>query len=70
MKKNNCCDSNELPALLSVNNLQAMGLGRSTVYKLFKMPGLPVVHIGGRKFMIRDKFITWLENGGDASLKI
>lgn len=70
MKNNNCCDSNELPALLSVNNLQAMGLGRSMVYKLFKMPGLPVVHIGGRVFMLRDKFYAWLENGGDSTLDI
>lgn len=68
MKNTNCCNSNELPALLSISNLQAMGMGRSMAYQLLKSPKLPVVQIGGRRFMLRDKFITWLENGGDASL--
>lgn len=65
-KNNNSID--EFPILMSVHDLQAMGMGRSMAYKLLGSDKLPTVHIGDRVFLLRDKFYEWLENGGDKTL--
>ena len=46
--------------LLSASDLQEMGMGRSMVYQLLNRADLPVVQIGKRKFMHREKFLEWL----------
>ena len=47
--------------LLSAKDLQTMGVGRGMAYSLLSRSDMPVVIIGGRKFMHKDLFMKWLE---------
>ena len=47
--------------VLSATDIQKMGFCRSMAYQLLNREDLPVVVIGGRKFMHRDLFLKWLE---------
>lgn len=47
--------------LLTSKDLQKMGISRTRAYQLLDRPDLPVVILGGRKFMHRKLFIQWLE---------
>jgi len=40
--------------------LQDMGFSRSMSYALFNREDIPVIHIGKRKFIRREKFMEWL----------
>ena len=60
----------DFPILLSVCELEAMGMGRSMAYKLLGSDKLPRVAIGKRCFLLRDEFYEWLKSGGDSSLTI
>jgi len=51
---------NGTPEILSAKDLQEMGFSRSMSYALFNREGIPVIHIGKRKFIRREKFIEWL----------
>lgn len=51
-----------LPMMLSANDIQAMGFTRTMVYKILSSDEVPVVKIGSRKFVQRDKFFTWLDS--------
>ena len=51
---------NGTPEILSAKDLQDMGFSRSMSYALFNREGIPVIHIGKRKFIRREKFIEWL----------
>ena len=48
------------PEILSAKDLQDMGFSRSMVYALFNRVDVPVIHIGKRKFIRREKFLEWL----------
>ncbi len=52
----------ELPILLSAKDIQSIGLSRSMAYQLLNRSDVPVVAIGGRKFINRDKFFEWIDN--------
>lgn len=47
--------------LLTSKDLQKMGISRTRAYQLLDRPDLPVVTLGGRKFMHRKLFSQWLE---------
>jgi len=47
--------------LLSVNDLQDMGIARTMVYNLFNREDFPTVQIGKRKFVREEKFNEWLQ---------
>ena len=51
-----------LPMMLSANDIQAMGFTRTMVYKILSSEEVPVVKIGSRKFVQRDKFFAWLDS--------
>lgn len=51
-----------LPMMLSANDIQAMGFTRTMVYKILSSEEVPVVKIGNRKFVQRDKFFAWLDS--------
>lgn len=51
-----------LPMMLSANDIQAMGFTRTMVYKILSFEEVPVVKIGSRKFVQRDKFFAWLDS--------
>lgn len=48
------------PEILSAKDLQDMGFSRSMAYALFNRADVPVIHIGKRKFIRREKFFEWL----------
>jgi hypothetical protein len=50
-----------LPMMLSANDIQSMGFARTMVYKILNRKDVPVVKIGNRKFIRKDKFFAWLE---------
>ena len=51
---------NSTPEILSAKDLQDMGFSRSMSYALFNREDIPVIHIGKRKFIRREKFMEWL----------
>ncbi len=51
-----------LPMMLSANDLQDMGFSRTMVYKILNSKEVPVVKIGSRKFIQKDKFFKWLDS--------
>ena len=53
-------DLKHTPEILSAKNLQDMGFSRSMSYALFNRTDVPVIHIGKRKFIRREKFLDWL----------
>lgn len=55
-------NGNEFPMMLTANDLQAMGFRRAIVYKILNSADVPVVKIGSRKFIQRDKFFKWLDS--------
>ena len=57
-----------LPMMLSANDIQAMGFTRTMVYKILSSEEVPVVKIGSRKFVQRDKFFVWLDSKEESEL--
>ncbi len=51
-----------LPMMLSANEIQAMGFTRTMAYNILNREDVPVVKIGSRKFIQRDKFFDWLDS--------
>ena len=51
---------NATPEILSAKDLQEMGFSRSMSYALFNREDIPVIRIGKRKFIRRDRFMEWL----------
>ena len=50
-----------LPVMLSANDIQTMGFTRTMAYNILDRDDVPVVKIGSRKFIQRDKFFDWLD---------
>lgn len=48
------------PEILSAKDLRDMGFSRPMSYALFNRADVPVIHIGKRKFIRREKFLEWL----------
>ena len=46
--------------ILSAKDLQDMGFSHSMSYALFNRADVPVIRIGKRKFIRREKFLEWL----------
>ncbi|HCR72865.1 MAG TPA: DNA-binding protein [Ruminococcus sp.] len=46
--------------ILSAKDLQDMGFSRSMAYALFNRVDVPVIRIGKRKFIRREKFLEWI----------
>ena len=53
-------DLKHTPEILSARDLQEMGFSRSMSYALFNRDDIPVIRIGKRKFIRREKFLEWL----------
>ena len=51
---------NGTPEILSAKDLQDMGFSRSMSYALFNREEIPVIRIGKRKFIRRERFMEWL----------
>ena len=52
---------NEFPEMLTVEDLQNFGFTRSMAYAFLNRGSVPVIRIGKRKFIRKEKFYEWLE---------
>ena len=52
---------NEFPEMLTADDLQNFGFTRSMAYAFLNREDVPVIKIGKRKFIRREKFYEWLE---------
>jgi hypothetical protein len=52
----------ELPEMISVNEIrQHLHLSPERVYKLVKTKGFPMLQIGHRYYIQKDKYLKWLD---------
>lgn len=51
----------DFPMLMCAADIQAIGLSRPTAYQLLNREDLPVVTLGRRRYMNRDRFFAWLD---------
>ena len=59
VRKNN--DSIAEKVLWSAKDLMGAGLSRSKAYELLNRADMPVVRLGDRVYMLKDKFLAWLD---------
>ena len=52
---------NEYPEMMTAEDLQNFGFTRSMAYAFLNREDVPVIRIGKRKFIRREKFYEWLE---------
>lgn len=52
---------NEFPEMMTAEDLQNFGFTRSMAYAFLNREDVPVIKIGKRKFIRREKFYEWLE---------
>jgi len=52
----------QLPELMTIKELQSyLGIGKDKAYKLVKSKSFPALKIGGRYYLIKSDFVSWLE---------
>ena len=62
MKMSNCKSYDDLPLFLNASLVaQVLGLSISTAYELMHEPGFPVLRVGSRMVVPKEKFIRWTE---------
>lgn len=62
MKTSQFKDYSELPLFLNVTMVaRVLGVSSSTGYELMHEPGFPVLKIGTRMVVPKEKFIKWVE---------
>lgn len=69
MKENNFKSYDELPLFLNAKMVaQVLGISMAGTYELLHQKDFPVVKIGSRLVVPKEKFFTWVEKqvGGDA----
>lgn len=52
---------NEFPEMMTAEDLQILGFTRSMAYAFLNREDVPVIRIGKRKFIRKEKFYKWLE---------
>ncbi len=65
---------NDIPLMMTANDIQNIGFSRTMAYQILNRNDVPVVIIGERKFVKKDSFFDWLgkqttggENVGNAT---
>lgn len=62
MKMSNCKSYDDLPLFLNASMVsQVLGVSISTAYELMHEPGFPVLRVGSRMVVPKEKFIRWTE---------
>ncbi len=62
MKMSNCKSYDDLPLFLNASLVaQVLGVSSSTAYELMHEPGFPVLRVGSRMVVPKEKFIRWTE---------
>lgn len=61
MKMSVCRSYDELPLFLNANLVsQVLGVSVSTAYELMHEPGFPVLRVGSRMVVPKEKFVEWV----------
>ena len=62
MKISSIQSYDDLPLFLNVNLVaQVLGVSISTAYEVMHEPGFPVLRVGSRMVVPKEKFIQWVE---------
>ena len=62
MKTSICRNYDDLPLFLNASLVaQVLGVSPSTAYELMHEPGFPVLRVGSRMVVPKEKFIHWVE---------
>ncbi len=62
MKASNCKSYEDLPLFLNAKLVsQVLGVSPSTTYELMHEPGFPVLRIGSRMVVPKEKFAQWVD---------
>ena len=62
MKQSTYQSYDDLPLFLNVNMVaQVLGVSISTAYEVMHEPGFPVLRVGNRMVVPKEKFIQWAE---------
>ena len=62
MKMSNCKSYDDLPLVLNASMVsQVLGVLPSSGYELMHTPGFPVLRVGSRMVVPKEKFIQWVE---------
>ncbi len=71
MQESMCTSYDDLPLFLNAELVaQVLGVSISTAYELMHDPGFPVLRVGSRMVVPKEKFIQWVEKhtvGGDSA---
>ncbi|MEG1873729.1 MAG: helix-turn-helix domain-containing protein [Ruthenibacterium sp.] len=52
----------DLPLTLSAKHLTAaLGISRAGIYRLMQTPGFPLLRVGGRVLVPRERFLRWMD---------
>lgn len=51
--------------IYTANDLMSMGFSKAMAYQLMNRADMPIIRIGSRKFMHKQKFDQWLEQQAD-----
>ena len=53
----------DLPAVLSAKDISKyLGISKANSYQLMDSKGFPILRIGKRKLVPKDKFLIWINN--------
>lgn len=62
MKQSQCSSYKDLPLFLNAHLLsEVLGVSISTAYEVMHEPGFPVLRVGSRMVVPKEKFIQWAE---------
>ena len=62
-------ENNNTTEMLTAEDLQNFGFSRSMAYAFLNREDVPVIRIGKRKFIRKEKFLAWLEEQERISTK-
>ena len=68
MIKRNPKNYNDIPLMMTANDIQELGFSRAMAYQILNRSDVPVIVIGERKFIKKESFFDWLRKqtiGGD-----
>lgn len=69
MKESNYKSYDELPLFLNVNIVSnVLGISKTSAYELVRSKGFPVLKIGSRMVVPKDKFREWVEQNMGGSI--
>ncbi len=54
-------ENNNTTEMLTAEDLQKFGFSRSMAYAFLNREDVPVIRIGKRKFIRKEKFLAWLD---------